>query len=192
MAEPSEPSKVKLICGIIAASRELLAQAVESLRSAFGPVDIVSDVMDFDTTHYYDHEMGQPLYKQFVAFADLVQRDSLIAAKRLTNEIERQFATKLVRQGETVAGDSQPLPRRPINLDPGYIEPSKLVLASMKNFSHRIYLGKGVYAEVTLMFHKDGWEAFAWTFPDYASGRYFPFFTQARTRMRQQLEESTK
>ncbi|MCP4534749.1 MAG: DUF4416 family protein, partial [Delftia sp.] len=71
-------------------------------------------------------------------------------------------------------------PDRPINLDVGYVEPSKLVLASMKNFSHRIYLRDGVYAEVTLMFRKGLWEPLGWTFPDYRSGRYDAFLTAAR------------
>lgn len=82
-----------------------------------------------------------------------------------------------------------PVPRvsRPINLDVGYVDESKLILASMKNFSHRIYLSQGVYAELTLMYHKGRWDALGWTFPDYASGRYHNFLTQARDRLRQHL-----
>lgn len=79
-------------------------------------------------------------------------------------------------------------PPRPVNLDPGYVSESKLVLASMKDFSHRIYLGSGVYGEVTLMYRKGKWESLAWTFPDYASGRYDEFLTAARDALRTATE----
>jgi len=173
MAEPSEPPAVKLICGIICADEGLLAAAVEPLAEAFGEVDLFSDVMAFDFTHYYDDEMGSPLHRRFVSFAKPVRPDALVAAKLRTNGIEADFARK------RLAG-----PARPINLDAGYVEPAKLVLASMKNFSHRIYLGRGVWAEVTLMYHKGRWEAMPWTFPDYASGRYDEFLTAARNSLR--------
>ena len=173
MAEPSEPPAVKLICGMICADEGLLAAAVRPLAEAFGEVDLLSDVMAFDFTHYYDDEMGSPLHRRFVSFAEPVRPDELVAAKLRTNSIEADFARKR-RAG----------PARPINLDAGYVEPAKLVLASMKNFSHRIYLGRGVWAEVTLMYHKDRWEAMPWTFPDYASGRYDKFLTAARNSLR--------
>ncbi|MCD6364830.1 MAG: DUF4416 family protein, partial [Planctomycetes bacterium] len=99
--------------------------------------------------------------------------------KLRTNEIESQFADSFASGG----------PPRPINLDPGYIDPAKLVLASMKNFSHRIYIGRGVYAEVTLMYRKSRWEPLDWTFPDYASGRYDAFLTGARNLLRQAQRE---
>ena len=72
---------------------------------------------------------------------------------------------------------------RPINLDPGYIESSKLVLASMKNFSHRICLADGVYAEITLMYRNGKWRHLEWTFPDFASGRYDRFLSEVRDRL---------
>jgi hypothetical protein len=182
MAEPSKPPRVKLICGMISARRELFAQAQQALAGQFGPVDIASEVVDFDFTSYYDQEMGHPLYRQFVSFAQLVCPDVLAEAKLSTNAIETQFRNL----GQP---DSPP---RPINLDIGYIEPAKLVLASMKNFSHRIYLGRSVFAEVTLMYHKAGWDALPWTFPDYASGRYSPFLSAARDKMREQIQQESR
>lgn len=178
MAEASSPPKVKLICGMISARRELFDTAAECLARHFGPADVVSDVMDFDFTHYYDEKMGLPLYRKFIAFDALISPETLIDVKCLTNQLEREFATAAKGQ-----------PARPINLDPGYIESSKLILASMKNFSHRIYLNRGVYAEVTLMYHKGEWCPLKWTFPDYASPRYHGFLTEARRRMREQLSE---
>ncbi len=177
MAEPFEPRLVKLICGMISARTELFDAALAPLTQAYGPVDIVSDIMNFDFTHYYDAEMGSPLYRRFVSFDRLVSPEILPAVKCATNALERTFAQA---QGAGARVD------RPINLDPGYIEPAKLVLASMKNFAHRICLSRGVYAEVTLQWHKMKWESLPWTFPDYGSGRYFPFLTASRDRFREQ------
>jgi hypothetical protein len=176
MAEAMTPPRVKLFCGMIAARRELFDEAAELLTGAFGSADLVSDVMDFDFTHYYDRAMGSPLYRRFISFRDLVSPDALIEVKLATNAMERHFA-------ERVSPDEPP---RPINLDPGIIDTSKLVLASMKDFSHRIYLGRSVFAEVTLMFHKNGWESLPWTFPDYASPRYHSFLTAVRRRLGEQ------
>ena len=178
MAEPSEPEMVKLICGMISSRPELFDQVAERMARNFGPVDIPSEVMDFDFTHYYDEQMGSPLYRRFVAFERLIVPDGLASTKCLTNDIEAEFATELP------CG-----PARPINIDPGYLESSKLVLGSMKNFSHRIYLARGVYAEVTLMYHKNRWESLGWTFPDYASGRYDSFLSAARDRLTEQLSQ---
>ncbi len=174
MAKALDSPQVKLICGMISADTALFDEAEVKLRHFFGPVDHVSEIMDFDLTDYYAQQMGRPLFRRFVAFQELVAADQLCEAKWQTNKLEEQFSGR-------VTG----VPR-PINLDPGYIEESKLVLASMKNFSHRIYLGRGVYAEITLLFRKGAWEALPWTFPDYASRRYDAFLTHARNRLRQQ------
>jgi len=174
MAQAQEPDNVKLICGMISADRELFERAEYELADAFGPIDVTSNIMPFDMTHYYDEQMGSPLWRMFISFARPVAPDVLADVKQRTNAIEAEIAA-------THAGpDYAP---RPINLDPGYIESSKLVLASMKNFSHRIYLRHGVYAEVTLMYRKGAWEGLEWTFPDYASGRYDAFLTDARSRL---------
>ena len=98
---------------------------------------------------------------------------NLVLTEAVANAIEADFAARAdVRV------------RRPVNLDPGYVEESKLVLASMKNFSHRIYLGRGVYAELTLMYRGGAWCAMPWTFPDFASGRYDAFLNEARRSLR--------
>jgi len=176
MAGANEPVPVKLICGMISARQELFDVAAGKLAETFGPADIVSEVMDFDFTHYYDGQMGSPLYRRFLAFERLVSPEELVDAKHRTNELEADFAAQ--------AGGEPP---RPINLDPGYVEASKLVLASMKNFSHRIYLGRRVYGEITLMYRRGAWGGLEWTFPDYASGRYHAFLTAVRSRLAQQL-----
>ena len=169
MAQASQPPVVRLICGMVSSRAELFAAAADELERAFGPIELTSEVMDFDFTHYYDDEMGSPLFRRLVSFAAPAAADVLAEAKLRTNAIEADFAA---RPDATVA--------RPINLDPGYVEPAKLVLASMKNFSHRIYLGRGVFAELTLLVRDHQWQAMPWTFPDYASGRYDAFLTAVR------------
>lgn len=185
MAEPSDAPRVKLICGMISSSKELFDSALVPLTRRLGAVDLVSEVMDFDFTHYYDEEMGSPLFRRFVSFEQLTSPDALVEAKEATNGIERSFVSDRSADGSNG-------PTRPINLDPGYAETSKLVLASMKNFSHRIYLDRGVYAEVTLIYHKDHWKSLAWTFPDFASGRYHPFLSGVRDRLCEQLREERR
>ncbi|MHC4561723.1 MAG: DUF4416 family protein [Planctomycetota bacterium] len=180
MTEASPPSPVKLICGMIAAGPSLLDEALGPLAKAFGDVDIVSDVMDFDLTHYYDEEMGSPLFRRLVAFGPLASPACLAQAKCTTNAIEADFAAR-------AAGT----PPRPINLDVGYVTASRLVLASMKDFAHRIYLDRGVYAEVTLQYRHGHWTPLEWTFPDYASGRYDAFLTNVRDCLRRQLRQET-
>jgi hypothetical protein len=205
MAEPGQPPMVKLICGMLSSRAELLEEALAPLAARLGPVEFAGEIMPFEFTHYYDAEMGTPLYRRFAAFAPLATGEALIEAKRATNELEREFAAALTtpnakpqatqtRQSppdaKPQAGPiARPQAARPINLDPGYVEASKLVLASMKNFSHRIYLGRGVYGEVTLFYRHGRWEALPWTFPDYASGRYDEFLTRARNRLREQCAE---
>jgi hypothetical protein len=170
MAETCKPPAVKFICGMISGEVALFGQAVEALAAALGPAEALGEVVDFDFTHYYDAQMGSPLYRRFVSFAGPHRPDFLAEAKVRTNAIEAEFAAARCGAG----------PARPINLDVGYVELPKLVLASMKNFSHRIYLRDGVYAEITLMFRRGRWEPLPWTFPDFRSGRYDAFLSSVR------------
>ena len=172
MARACKPPVVKLICGMISGEVELFDAAAEAMAASLGPVEAISEVMDFDFTHYYDVQMGSPLYRRFVSFVGPHSPEVLASAKVRTNAIEAKFA-----------GARGPDPARPINLDVGYVESPKLVLASMKNFSHRVYLRDGVYAEVTLMFRKGLWEPLPWTFPDFRSGRYDTFLTNVRNAL---------
>lgn len=180
MADPFEPNPVKLIAGLLAQRAEMLDVACGLLREEFGPVDIVSPDWPFTFTHYYDAQMGTGLLRRFVAFETLIDPGALRAIKRRTNELELQLARQFT---------SAP---RPVNLDPGYIAPSKLVLASAKDFSHRIYLGEGIYAEITLQYRDQGWQKLPWTFPDYGSGLYDEFLSAVRQKLREQFDCSKR
>jgi hypothetical protein len=175
MASIAEPDNAKLICGMISSQENLFDSAQEQLESLYGAVCISSEIIPFDFTNYYYPQMGDGLLRKFIAFDRLIDPSELSDIKRATNDIEAELA-----RGGPV--------ERPINLDPGYITLANLVLGSMKNFSHRIYLNHGVFAEVTMMY-RNGWESLEWTFPDYASGLYFPFLTAARDALRDQLKQ---
>jgi len=177
MAAIGKPQKVKLICGMISTWLENFTRARSSLEKMFGAVDVVGDIIPFDLTHYYDEEMGHPLLRQFISFETLIDPEQLAAIKVATNRLEDGFAA----EPDAAAA-------RPINLDPGYIAPSKLILASMKDFSHRVYLRDGVYGEVTLQY-RNGWQTLPWTFPDYGDGRYFDFLTAVRNQLRERQKQ---
>ena len=176
MWELKEPKPVKLISGILACDDRCLAMARNGLESAIGAIDLVSDIWPFEQTTYYADEIGPRILRQFVSFAQLIDPGELADIKHRTNALEQGLAKSL----------ALPVPR-PVNLDPGIIEPSKLVLATTKNYSHRIYIGKQMYAEVTLVYDKGDWRPLPYTYPDYRSPQYFEFFSKVRGRLLEQL-----
>ncbi len=169
------PRPVKLFTGIITSLPPLVADVECRLSEHFGPVDLRSQVFEFDFTHYYDREMGSPLSRLFLSFHALQDPSRLAEAKILANRLEEELSAE--QQGVD----------RAVNLDPGYIEEAKIVLASTKNFYHRLFLGSGIYAEVTMHYEARGWRSFPWTFPDFKSGKYDDFFSRAREIYREQL-----
>ena len=177
MWELHDPKPVKLIIGILAADETSLAAAVKAISKSFGVIDLASDVWPFTQTDYYKDELGPNALRQFVSIENLIDPGKLAQIKHDTNSIEQQLADSLKLS----------LPR-PVNLDPGFIEPSKLVLASTKNFSHRIYIGNKMFAEVTLMYEKGNWRHFEYTFPDYRQSCYQDFLTKVRRRLLEQLK----
>lgn len=169
MAEPREVQPVALVVGMLSAFPETFAAAESDLAAEWGPVALRSEVMPHEFTDYYAVEMGGPLKRLFVAFERWIDPGQLAAIKLRTNAIERRIAD-LGRWPVT----------RPVNLDPGYIAPSKLVLASCKDYTHRIYLGQGVYAETTLGYTGGRWQSYGWTYPDYRTAQYQAFFDRVR------------
>jgi len=180
MWELKPPKPVKLIVGILAANDNALSRAAGALETEFGKIDLKSDVWPFTQTEYYEDEMGQNVLRQFVTIEKLIDPGDLAGIKHKSNKIEQQLAKQL--------GSDWP---RPVNLDPGIIEPSKLILASTKNFSHRIYIGDKMYAELTLSFNKGIWKTFDYTFPDYKQNIYHGFFSKVRNRLVEQLREQS-
>ena len=172
---------MKLITGILACDERALSAAKTRLESALGEIDLVSDIWPFDQTGYYTAEIGPRIIRQFVSFTQLIDPGELADIKHQTNALERELAKSL----------NLAFPR-PVNLDPGIIEPSKLVLATTKNYSHRIYIGKRMYAEVTLVYDKGAWRPLAYTYPDYRSPQYFEFLAKVRGRLLDQLRATAR
>jgi len=175
MGQIKEPKPVKLISSLFTAELELLEAACNRLSEIFGPIDYESDLLPFDHTRYYAAEFGEGLMRRIIAFAELIDPGRLAEIKRLTNNLEMVWA----REG-----------KRRINLDPGYVSLAKLVLATTKNHGHRVYLGQGIYAEVTLRYRDKTFRPWEWTYPDYASPPYIAIFNHIRelylTQLRQQ------
>ena len=179
MARTKAPEAVKLIVGMLGNSAEIFCSAETDMETLWGQIDIASEILPFTYTDYYEKQMGPRLLRKFVSFAELIDPGALASIKHQSNSLEEKWAQ--------VQADQQPDVARPINLDPGYIEPSKLVLASTKNYSHRIYIGESMYAECTLSYHRGAWQSWPFSYPDYASGDYDTFLCQVRNRLMEQL-----
>jgi len=175
MSIPKEPDDVKLICSIFSPEKSLIEKVLEEdLRKRFGDLDWISPELFFDKSRYYEKEMGWPLYRRFVSFKRLIRPDSIVSIKLFTNEVEYKYS----EQG-----------KRRVNIDPGYISLEKLVLVTGKNYAHRIYLCKGIYAEVTLIYKRGSFRPLEWTYPDYAQEEIIIYFNQIRDRYKKQLRE---
>ncbi len=166
MSIPKESPKVKLVSSLFSPEEDLIKDVIKQMEGYFGPVDWVSEKLVFDRTKYYAKEMGWPLFRRFISFSKLISPDFLVDIKLLTNTIENGH---LVEK------------KRKINIDPGYISLERLVLATGKNYIHRIYLNKGIYADLTLVFHAGTFMPLVWTYPDYADEKVIRYFNMVRT-----------
>lgn len=171
---------VKLICGIIASEQKYFKSGEELLERLFGKIDASSALFYFSFTDYYEKQMGKNLKRKFLSFAELRQPEELSEIKIKTNSLEEEIRQSFQAQ------------RRVINLDPGYLTPSALILATTKDFSHRIPLQKGIYAHLELLFGKKEARTLNWTYPDFRTREYQEFFIQVRTIYLRQLRGSTR
>lgn len=161
------------LVAVITRHAAALDWAAAKLAEQWGSPALVSPTFSFAETGYYDAAMGAGLGKTFLAFDAAYDPGELAAVKHRTNAWEAEYAA-LGRHDES----------RPLNLDPGYVTAAKLVLASTKDHAHRIYLGQGMYAEITLFYRHGAWQAHEFTFPDYRRADYHAFFTACRNRLK--------
>jgi hypothetical protein len=171
MGKPKPPERALLFAGLLYAEKDLLSQCLEELAVRLGPVFFKSPEMRWEHSDYYRDEIGWPLFRRFIAFERILSPDEIREIKLITNVIEDTFSEH---------------DKRRINIDPGYITPSKLVLATTKNYAHRIYLGKGIYAEVTLYYRKGSFRAHEFTYLDYQSEEYIRIFNYLRAHLMKQ------
>jgi len=174
MRSAQDAAPVKLIASLLAGEPDLITEAKAALVRVFGPTDLESELFPFDHTEYYAPEFGPNLQRQVLSFAQLIAPSQLPDIKLKSNELEWFLA----EEG-----------KRRVNVDPGYVSLGKLVLASTKNHAHRIYLGQGIYAEVTLTYQRGRFRRWPWTYPDYASSQYCALFDEIRESYRLQLRE---
>jgi len=172
MAIIKEPQRVLPVIGFICIPG-FEFDFLQELRADIGDVVLKSDAIPFKHTTYYNKEMGDDLLRQWYGFDKLVTPDVLAEIKIRTNEIEKRYVNK---NGG-----------REVNIDPGLISMSNLVLASTKNYSHRIYLGQGIYAEVTLIYRNQQFNPLEWTYPDYEEASTLEFFSRVRAVLKEKL-----
>jgi hypothetical protein len=174
-AKPFKP--VKLVCGIIAAEDVHFAAAEARLASLWGEIDTRSDRFPFDCTNYYEPEMGKGLSRAFVSFAPLVSPEALSEIKIRTNGLELELRAAFAEG------------RRIVNLDPGIVTPAALIMATAKDFSHRVPLRDGIYAHLEFLFARNAIRRLDWTYPDFANPGYERYFLKVRRIYLRQLKE---
>jgi hypothetical protein len=167
MSLPQPPKPAKLVVGLFTRDRLIVEQLSDKLLGAFGDFDLVSCWLPFDYTTYYEREMGAPLFRRMFAFKPLIEQSELSTIKAVTNRIENQFTSHN---------------KRMVNIDPGYLSQERFVLASGKNFTHRIYIGQGIYADLTLIYQRGAFEKLPWTYPDYADEPVLAFLEKVRIK----------
>ncbi len=176
MGQIRQRQPVKLMASLLTGRLDLLPAVEQSLEQRLGPIDHRSPLLPFDATSYYADEFGPALQRVIVTFERLGDAASLAGVKRLTNELEQRWAADGKRQ---------------VNIDPGYIALGKFVLATTKDQSHRIDIGQGIFAEVTLRYRHGTFEPWEWTYPDYGSAQYIALFNQLRRAYQLQLKSVT-
>jgi hypothetical protein len=175
MAQPKPFTPVKLICGVIYGDESLYDRARALLVEAHGPIDSESAVSDFDLTDYYERDMGPGLKRRFMSFGRLARSEQLAEIKLGTNRFEERI-------GQEYGGSP-----RAVNIDPGYLTASALVMATAKDFSHRIPLAHGIYAHLEFLFTKTDVRFLEWTYPDMRREVLRRFFLDVRRKYLEQL-----
>ncbi|MCM8830890.1 MAG: DUF4416 family protein [Candidatus Omnitrophica bacterium] len=177
MLQLKYPVWVKYICGFIYSHQNIYNQAKQILIKKFGEIDYESNEIVFNFTNYYSKEMGELLWRRFISFKKLYDPAKLISFKLVCLKVEKKFAINNNRR---------------VNIDPGYISSAKLILATTKDYYHRIYLGKGIYAEVTLHYQNNTFYDFPTTYPDYRTAEYKDIFLKIRAIYQQQIKNYKK
>lgn len=179
LANPQSFIPVKMICGIIASNERIDQRAEEKLVQRYGVLDLKSPLFSFDFTDYYEKQMGKNLKRKFLSFEKLIEPEKLSAIKLETNRLEEEIREELQASN------------RIVNLDPGYMTSSALIMATAKDFSHRVPLQNGIYAHLEFLFGKDEVRMLDWTYPDFKSEDYQKYFLAVRRIYLSQLRKNS-
>ncbi|MCX7770504.1 MAG: DUF4416 family protein [Proteobacteria bacterium] len=168
-----DPQQVKLFFSVFSSDKELIENVIKELESKYGLVDMSSEYMPFNQTDYYEPEFGKELVRKIVFFENLISPEKIVDIKLEAMILEEK---------------NRVLEKRRVNIDPGYVALSRVVLSTGKDYTHRIYLSKGVYADLTYIYKKNiGYVCLPWTYPDYATDKFRNIFLKAREVLKKQL-----
>jgi hypothetical protein len=172
-------SEVRLFFGLLVADEALFEPVEKRLSTDFGTVDLRSAIFPFTHTTYYNDEMGEKILRRYVSCETLMHMDELPGVKLHTNRLEKLLC-------------GPGTDKRRVNIDPGYLALSKVVLATTKDYDHRLYLGQGIFGEVTLTYkrNKGGYQPMPWTYPDYQEPQALDFFNSLRDRYKTQIRRT--
>ena len=174
MSRPTEPNPVQPIVSVIGRDWDRFWPGLlHAMEAELGPADFISDPFPFTETDYYDTELGTPIQRRILAFEALIAPVRLVDIKLALNELETQY--------------TRPDGTRRVNVDPGILSLERLVLATGKEFTHRIYLGRGIWADLTLLYQRGGWQSLPWTYPDYAGERVQAILSRIRSAYKAKL-----
>lgn len=165
MAKVKEISKAKLFIGILYSDENTLKSVINDLIKKYGDIEQESKSYEFNFTNYYENEMGKNLLKKFIVFKELINRDEIADMKIDTNKIEDKYSKNN---------------NRIINLDPGYLTKDNIILVSVKESPYKVYIGKGIFGHLTLIYGNKKWNANERTFPDFKSEKVQEFFLEVR------------
>jgi len=170
-----EHKKAILIIGLLVSSEKYFDVVEHRLEYDFGDIARRSETIPFVYTDFYNKEMGDNILRRWISFKDLIFEDELSSVKHHTNNLE------LLYKPDDSSG-------RQVNIDPGIITLDKLILASTKNYSHRILINDGIYVEITLNYKKQkGFAPCDWTYPDYHDPQNLEFFNQVRGDLKKMI-----
>ena len=158
-----------LFIGSLFSDKLIFDKVFPVLQDNFGNILFQSNIRPWEYSAHYNKELGAPIYRNFIFFDGIIDPSALSDIKLLTNDVEAAYSQ---------AG------KRRINLDPGYITLAKVVLASTKNYSHRIYLGKGIYAELALLYKNRQFITMPYTYNDYKDPTYLAMFMKVRNLLK--------
>ncbi len=167
MSHLYEPKPAKLIVGFFTKDKDLVKPLAEDFVKKFGPVDLAGPWFAFDFTDYYEPEMGRPLFRRVLAFEKLIEQKDLATIKVETIQLEQKYFRNKKRR---------------VNIDPGYLMHERFVLATAKNFAHRIYIGQRIYADLTLIYTNGSFHSLPWTYPDYREKNMLTCLNRVRNK----------
>ncbi len=172
MGKPTDPEIAILFAGLLYGNDGSRSLAESELIKTYGNISLHSSISDWSYSDYYKDELGDTIRRKFLLFERIISPDEIADIKTATNAMERRFS-----EGN----------KRTVNIDPGYLTLSKLVLASSKDFCHRIFLKKGIYAEVTLYYQGNGFRQMPFTYLDYKQDETLRFFEAARAHLKERI-----